>query len=281
MPINLATKFAPVTSDLLKARRKTEAMTNQDWDWDGVGAINVYTLSDPVMGNYNPTGSGNRYGNPTEVEDTIQTFTLVRDRSWSKVMDKKNKQDTLAIRQPGKYLAQATKNVLVPEMDTYILQTIATAGNTASRDAITAKSATTSGNAYSNFTTINAQITDDESPTEGRVCGMTANYYNLLKQGGFVLNSDAAYADRKSGDLGSVDGCPVMIIPSNRMPSTSGAIDLVITHPSATVAPEKLEDYTLHNNPPGFSGDLLEYRHRYDCFVDVNRVKTIGLHAVA
>lgn len=281
MPINLATKFAPVTSDLLKARRKTKAMTNQDWDWDGVGAINVYTLSDPVMGNYNPTGSGNRYGNPTEVEDTIQTFTLVRDRSWSKVMDKKNKQDTLAIRQPGKYLAQATKNVLVPEMDTYILQTIATAGNTASRDAITAKSATTSGNAFSNFTTINAQITDDESPTEGRVCGMTANYYNLLKQGGFVLNSDAAYADRKSGDLGSVDGCPVMIIPSNRMPSTSGAIDLVITHPSATVAPEKLEDYTLHNNPPGFSGDLLEYRHRYDCFVDVNRVKTIGLHAVA
>lgn len=281
MPINLATKFAPKTSDLLKARRKTEQMVNQDWDWDGVGAINVYTLSDPVMGNYNANGSGNRYGNPTEVEDTIQTFTLVRDRSWAKIMDKKNKQDTLAIRQPGAYLAQATKNVLVPEMDTYILQTIASAGATASRDSIVAKAATTLSNAYSNFTTINAQITDDESPTEGRVCGMTANYYNLLKQSGFVLNSDNAYADRKTGNLGDVDGVPVQIIPSNRMPATSGAIDLVITHPSTTVAPEKLEDYTLHNNPPGISGDLLEYRHRYDTFVDSNRVKCIGLHAVA
>lgn len=281
MAINLATKFENKTSDLLKARRKTAGMTNDDWDWDGVGAINVYTLLDPVMQNYNATGSGNRYGNPTEVEDTIQTFTLVRDRSWAKIMDKKNKQDTLAVRQPGKYLAQATKNVLVPEMDAYILQTIATAGNTASRDAIVAKSATSSANAYSNFTTINAQITDNEAPTEGRVCGMTANYYNLLKQGGFVLNSDTAYADRKSGDLGDVDGCPVTIIPSGRMPSTSGAIDLVITHPSATVAPEKLEDYTLHNNPPGISGDLLEYRHRYDTFVDTNRVNCIGLHAVA
>lgn len=281
MPINLATKFAPVTSDLLKARRKTEGMVNQDWDWDGVGAINVYTLADPVMGNYNANGSGNRYGNPTEVEDTIQTFTLVRDRSWAKIMDKKNKQDTLAIRNPGAFLAQATKNVLVPEMDTYILQTIATAGNGASRDGIVAKAATTSTNAFSNFTTINAQITDDECPTEGRVCGMTSNYYNLLKQSGFVLNADNAYEDRKTGNLGTVDGVPVQIIPSSRMPATSGAIDLVITHPSATVAPEKLEDYTLHNNPPGISGDLLEYRHRYDTFVDANRVKCIGMHAVA
>ena len=281
MAINLASKFAGKTSDLVKARRKTAGMTNQDWEWDGVGAINVYTLTDPVMGNYNANGSGNRYGNPTEVEDTIQTWTLSRDRSWTKIIDKKNKQDTLAIRQPGKYLAQATKNVFVPEMDTYILQTIATAGNLASRDAIVAKSATSSANAYSNFTTINAQITDDEFPTEGRVSGMTANYYNLLKQSGFVLNSDNAYEDRKTGNLGTVDGVPVQIIPSNRMPATSGAVDLVITHPSATVAPEKLEDYTLHNNPPGISGDLLEYRHRYDAFVDSNRVKAIGLHAIA
>ena len=65
------------------------------------------------------------------------------------------------------------------------------------------------------------------------------------------------------------------------MPSTSGAIDLLISHPDATVAPEKLVDYTLHNNPPGISGNLLEYRHRYDAFVDVNKVNMIGMHAVA
>lgn len=281
MPINLATKFENKTSDLLKARRKTTGMTNDDWSWDGVGAINVYTLTDPVMGNYNPTGTGNRYGNPSEVEDTIQTFTLVRDRSWSKIMDKKNKQDTMAIRQPGKYLAQATKNVLVPEMDAYILQSIATAGATAARDNIVADGATTAANAYVNFLAINAQITDDEAPTEGRIAGMTATYYNFLKQGGFVLDSDSAYRDRKTGNLGTVDNVNVVIIPSNRMPSTSGAIDLLITHPSATVAPEKLEDYTLHNNPPGISGDLLEYRHRYDAFVDTNKVKEIGMHAIA
>lgn len=284
MAINLATKYEGKTSDLLKARRKSEPFVNNDWNWDGVNAINVYTLTDPTMGNYDPTAASNRYGTPSEVQDTIQTWTLSRDRAWTKVIDKKNYQDTMMIRKPGKYLAQATKNVLVPEMDAYIFQTIATAANVANRGIIVANTATTSANAFSNFTTINAQITDDEAPEGGRVAAMTAAYYNQLKQGGFVLNSDLAYKDRKSGDLGQVDGVDVYIVPSGRMPSVTIAaatkvVDLIIGHPDAAVAPEKLTDYTLHNNPPGYSGDLLEYRHRYDCFTDSNKIKEYGFHA--
>jgi hypothetical protein len=281
MAINLATKFESKTSELQKARRKTKGMTNQDWSWDGVNAIVVTTLTDPTMGNYDPNGGANRYGNATEVEDTEQTWTLTRDRSWTKTIDKKHAEDKLRIKKPGKYLAQATKNILVPEMDAYILQVIATAGAVYNRDDIVTDAATTANNAYTNFLDINANITDNEAPEEGRVAGMTAAYYNFLKQGGFVLDSDSAYRDRKTGNLGTVDGVSVTIIPSSRMPATSGAIDLLITHPSATVAPEKLVDYTLHKNPPGISGDLLEYRHRYDAFVDVNKVNSIGMHAVA
>jgi len=280
MAVNAATVFQSRTSDLLKVKRKSKGFTNQDWSWDGSSAIIVSTLTDPTMNNYNPNGA-NRYGNATEVEDTQQTWTLTRDRSWTKTIDKKNYQDSMMIRKPGKYLAQATKNVLVPEMDAYIFQTIATTGAVYDRDDIVADGATSSANAYTNFTAINANITDNEAPEEGRVAAMTATYYNFLKQSGFVLNSDLAYKDRKSGYLGTVDGVEIVIVPSNRMPSTSGAIDLLISHPDATVAPEKLVDYTLHNNPPGISGNLLEYRHRYDAFVDVNKVNMIGMHAVA
>lgn len=279
--ITLAKKYEKKTSDLIVARRKTSRMTNDDWSWEGTNSIIVTTLSDPVMGDYNPNGPGDRYGNASEVEDTTQEWPLIQDRSWTKTMDKKNIQDAMGIRQPGKYLAQATKNVLVPEIDAYILQIIATAGATADRDDIVADGATSAANAYTNFLDINSRITDDECPTEGRIAGMTAQYYNYLKQGGFVLDSDSAYRDRKTGNLGTVDGCEVVIIPSKRMPVTSGAIDLLITHPSVTAAPEKLVDYTLHKNPVGISGYKLEYRHRYDGFADINRLKCIGMHAVA
>lgn len=277
MAINLAQKYESKTSDLLKARRKSKAFTNDDWSWDGVNSINVYTLTDPTVGNYTPNGN-NRYGEATEVEDTVQNFALSRDRAWTKTIDKSNYQDTMMIRKPGKYLAQATKNVMVPEIDTYIFQTIATVGALYDRDDIVADSATTLSNAYTNFLDINANITNNEAPEEGRVAAMTASYYNFLKQSGFVLASDSAYADRKSGDLGTVDGVKIVIVPSSRMPANT---DLIISHPAATVAPEKLIDYTLHQNAPGISGDLLEYRHRYDAFVDVNKVNMIGIHKTA
>lgn len=115
MAINAATKFASKTSDLLYTERKTRLVTNQDYDFDGVETVKVYTLTDPTIGNYDPSGGANRYGNPTEVEDTVQTFTLARDRSWTKTIDKSNYQDTQMIRKPAKYLAQATRNVLVPK----------------------------------------------------------------------------------------------------------------------------------------------------------------------
>jgi len=278
MAVNLASKFEKKTSEALSAGRKTKLVTNQNWSWDGVNAINVYTLTDPTMGDYNVNGGQARYGNATEVEDTVQTFTLSRDRAWTKTIDKSNYTDSMMVRKPGKYLAQATKNVTIPEIDTYVIQTIVTAGEAASRDDIVTDAATTAVNAYTNFLTINADISDKEAPVEGRVALLTPAYVNFIKQSTLLDSSDLSYKDKKSGVLGTIDGVKLVEVPSVRMPANT---DLVITHPSVTVSPEKLVDYTLHKNPVGVSGDQLEYRHRYDAFVDVNKVNCIGIHKTA
>lgn len=283
MSINLASKFVDKTTELLKAKAKTSSIVNSEWSWDGVNAINIYTLTDPTMNNYAANGS-NRYGSPNEVQDTKQTFTLSRDRSWTNTIDMANYQDTLEIRKPAKFLAQATKNVLVPEVDTYRLAALATAGALTSagpngtitaRNAIVTAGASTASNSYSNLLTINADITNNEAPEDGRVVVMIPSYYNLLKQGGFILDGDAAYNDLKTGSLGTVDGLQVVICPSSRMPS---ATDLIITHPINMAAPEKLKDYTVHKNPPGVNGYLIEYRIRYDAFVDLAKIFTLGIH---
>lgn len=283
MAVNLATKFQEKTSELLKAKAKTTSIVNQDWSWDGVNAIKVYTLTDPIMNNYTPNGNY-RYGSPNEVQDTIQTFTLSRDRSWTNTIDMLNFQDTLEIRKPAKFLAQATKNVLVPEIDAYRLAVLGTAGaltnggnygTITARNAIVTAGATTAANAYTNFLTLQADITNNEGTEEGRVAVMTSTYYNLLKQGGFILDSDSAYKDLKSGNLGTVDGTTVVVCPSSRMPTNT---DLIITHPNALVAPEKLREYQVHKNPPGVSGYLIEYRIRYDAFFDLNRIFNLAIH---
>jgi len=170
------------------------------------------------------------------------------------------------------------------EVDTFRLATLATAGaltNGGNYGTITARNnivtagATTAANAYTNFLTLQADSTNNEAPEDGRVALMTASYYNLLKQGGFVLDSDKGQGKLDSGDLGMVDGCKIVVVPSGRMPS---ATDLIITHPSALCAPEKLKDYQVHKNPPGVSGYLIEYRIRYDAFFDLNKIFSLAIH---
>ena len=61
-----------------------------------------------------------------------------------------------------------------------------------------------------------------------------------------------------------------------RLPADFG---FMAAHPCATVAPVKLEDYTVHKNPPGISGALVEGRICYDAFTLDNKVKAIYYQA--
>ena len=54
----------------------------------------------------------------------------------------------------------------------------------------------------------------------------------------------------------------------------------LIAHPSATVAPTKLESYKTHLDPPGISGQLVEGRIVYDAFVLENKAKALYYQTV-
>jgi len=278
MAVNTAGKYSGKVSNLVKAAAKTTTIVNQDWEWDGVDNIKVYTLTDPTVGNYSKTGT-TRYGTISEVDDTIQTWTLARDRAWTKSMDTGNIQDTNGVRNPGRYVAQAVKHVMVPEIDAYRLAALVTAGGTARSTTLLAAAATTSSNAYTNFLTLNAAITDGEGFEDGRVAVMTQTYYNMLKlASGFTLASDKAYSDLRNGVVGNVDGVTVVVCPSSRSPANT---DLIITHPKVMVAPEKLKEFKIHDNPMGINGFAIEYRHRYDAFVDTSKLTCLAIHKTA
>ncbi len=279
MAINLASKFESKTSDLIKAKAKTTLIVNDNWSWDGVNAIKVYTLTSVAVGDYNPAAASSRYGTAAEVQDTVQTWTLARDRAWTVTMDALNEQDTQGVRRPGKYVAQMVRERMVPEIDAYRLAALVTAAGVPRSTAIVAAGATSAANAYSNFLALNGNITDQEGVEDGRVAIMTQAYLDLLKQStGFTLASDQAYSDRKSGVVTTVDGTKVVVCPSSRMPANT---DLIITHKDVMVSPEKLKDVIVHKNPVGINGHVIEYRHRYDAFVDINRLNCVAVHKTA
>lgn len=121
------------------------------------------------------------------------------------------------------------------------------------------------------------RLDDAEVPEVGRVLVATPATYALMKKcKDIVMETNVGNELRLKGVIGILDGMTVQKIPAVRLPAGFG---FLVAHPCATVAPVKLEDYTIHENPPGISGSLVEGRICYDAFVLDNKAKAIYYQA--
>lgn len=277
MAMNLASKFADKIDERFKVKLLTQPGVNEDYDWSGVATISVYGIDTVAMGNYTRSGTA-RYGTVTELGNTKQDLTLARDRSFTFSIDKGNFTETMMKMRAGEALARELDEVTMPEIDVYRLAAWNTAADANGKDDVVADAATTASNAYSNFLALNESLSDDKVPSPGRVAFMTGAYYSFLKQSNFVVDSEQAYKDRKTGTYGTVDGVQLIVVPSSYMPANT---DLILVHPSAMVSPRKLEEYKTHVDPPGINGWLVEGRIIYDSFILNNKVDAIAVHRTA
>ena len=81
--INLATKFEKRLDERFRLQSLTDVACGNQYDWDGVNAIKVWTLDAPVLTDYNPNGGMNRFGTVSEVTDELNTYQLMKKRSFS------------------------------------------------------------------------------------------------------------------------------------------------------------------------------------------------------
>jgi N4-gp56 family major capsid protein len=275
LAVNLASKYSSAVDERFKLKSLTDAAVNNNYDWAGVNAVTVYSIPTVAMGDYSMTGT-TRYGTAAELGNVTQTMTLTRDRSFTFVIDKKNQQDTMNVMEAGKALARQIDEVIVPEIDTYRLAAMSAAGIAAGN---TATAAVTASNAYSVLLNGGVALDEDKVPQGGRVAFVTPAYYSLLKlDNTFIKSSEIAQNMLINGQVGEVDGVKIVKVPSIYLPANTA---FIITNSIATVAPKKLQDYKIHDNPPGINGNLIEGRIRYDAFVLNNKANAIYVHKTA
>lgn len=272
MAIDLATKFQPHTDEQFKAESKKSLLTNQDYKWTGAHTIKVYRVSTSGMNDYNRRGEKNgnwsRYGAVAGLDATTEEMTLKKDRSFTFAIDKLDTDETLQQLAAASALARQNREVVIPEVDAYTYSVMATnAGHKPDELELTAE------NLYDQILTGSQALDDAEVPENGRVLVVIPAIYNLLKKcKDIAMETNVGNELRLKGVIGILDGMNVQKIPANRLPVGFG---FMIAHPAATVAPVKLEDYTIHENPPGISGALVEGRIVYDAFVLANKSKAI------
>lgn len=276
MAINLVTTFKPLVDEKFTTASKKSLLTNTDYDWTGAHSIKVYKISTSAMNDYGRTGpaQGNwsRYGAVASLDAVTEELTLKKDRSFTFAIDKLDTDETAQQLQAASALERQLREVVIPEVDSYTYGIMcANAGTVPAAKALTAT------NIYVEILAGSEDLDNAEVPETGRVLVVTPATYALMKKcKDITMETDIGNDLRLKGVIGILDGMTVQKIPANRLPAGFG---FMIAHPCATVAPTKLEDYTIHDNPPGISGALVEGRICYDAFTLDNKVKAIYYQA--
>lgn len=276
MAIELVTKFLPYVDEQFSTESKKSLLTNQDFNWTGANTVKVYKISTGSMNDYGRSGTtgGNwsRYGEVESLDATTEAFTLSKDRSFTFAIDTLDSDETVQMLEAASALARQLREVVIPEVDTYIYsKMVAGAGTKPTALALTSE------NIYDEIIKANNTLDNAEVPEAGRYLVVTPDVYILMKKcKDIVMETEIGNDLRLKGVVSNLDGANVLKVPASRLPVNFG---FMLCHPCATVAPEKLASYNTHVNPPGINGQLVEGRIVYDAFVLDNKKKAIYYQA--
>ena len=277
MAIDLVEKFLPYVDEQFSTESKKSLLTNQDFTWNGAHTVKVYKITTSAMNDYDRNGAKSaaqwsRYGAVADLAATTEEFTLKKDRSFTFAIDKLDTDETAQQLAAATALARQNRAVVIPEVDAYTYGVMCSkAGHKPEAKALSAS------NIYTEILAASEALDNAEAPETGRVLVVTPAVYVLMKKcKDIVMETDVGNDLRLKGVIAMLDGMSVQKIPANRLPADFG---FMVAHPVAAVAPVKLEDYTIHDNPPGISGALVEGRICYDAFVLDNKAKAINYQA--
>lgn len=275
--INLVTKFLPYVDEIFTTESKKSLVTNNDFDWIGAHAVKVYKIGTAQLNDYDRNGAKastqwSRYGAVQDLDATTEELALTKDRSFTFVIDKLDQDETGNALNSASALAREVRQVVIPEVDTYTYNKMVTGSGT-KPDAITL----TKDNIYTEIIKAGNALDNAEVPETERVLVVTPDVHLLMKQcADITMETDIGNDMRLKGVIGNLDGATVVKVPAARMPKDFG---FMLCHKVATVAPTKLEDYKVHQDPPGINGSLIEGRICYDAFVLENKAKAIYYQA--
>ena len=276
MAINLAEKYSSKVEERYYLDSIVAGKTSKAYDWDGVKTIKVYDIETYEPNDYTRSGS-NRYGEPQEVQDTLQIMTITQDKSNALTVDKGNNTQQMMIKNAGKVANRQIRERYVPMLDKYCLNAWANFKHTDTEEE--------GGKVYQPLSGVDASLTKSNI-VERIVAGETAminekvpmtNCYLYIGATDFAkltLSPEFLNLEKlgqkavEKGKVGEVHDLSVVRVPDSYLPE---GVNFMIVKKDAVLAPVQIKDMKLHQDPPGLSGHLLEFRWIFDAFVLKNK----------
>ena len=259
---NFHTKYSTKVIERFYQESLTESAFSKSYDMDftGVKTVKISSINTVPMNPYSRTGA-NRYGEPTDLEDTVKEYMMTQDRAFTFIIDKGDNMEQNMIKSAGKAISRQLREVVTPEIDVYRLKVWAeNAGQKPGSISAPTK------------TTIFGQILDGKValdnklvPAKNRILFVgSVAYKALLHCEEYIRLNDLGSKSVVNGQVGEILGMKVVFVPDNYLPE---GVHFMIVHKGSAISPVKLHEYKVHKDPPGISGHLAEGRFIYDAFV--------------
>lgn len=269
---NLAVSYAHEIDERFTKGSQVAIAVNNNYKFKGDRTVRVYSYPTAPLNDYSRTGA-NRYGTPMDVLRNVQTMSVDQDKGFALTLDKGDLVQSEMNNSAARSLQRQIDEVLVPAYDTYVLAKMA---SSAIANGSYASSTITKTNAFTAFLDAYQYLGEHNVPDTGRVCFCSYGYLTLIMtDSNFIKASDIAQDQLMKGYVGKIFGVPVVLVDGQRLPAGSA---FILVHRSACTAPKQLNEFKVHDNPPGISGYLIEGRFIFDAFVLNEKCDGIYFH---
>lgn len=246
-------------------RSLTDGLFNHDLDqeFSGVRTVHVKSIQTSPLQEYDRSkqvGTGSRYGVTHEVGDEEQTFEMAKDVSLSLSIDKGNNVEQFNMKRAGEVMNAYRDEVILPAVDKHRMKKWGEgAGIHLTLDADPTKATIAE-------TIIKAHNLQRNARVTGRSVLIVPyeNMHVLSLADEWIKLNDLGKETLTKGTVGRFDDMDVVPFINELMPAN---IKFMILNPKAAIAPMKINSFKGHVDPPGLSGDLLEFRMMFDAFV--------------
>ena len=266
---NLATKYASQLDQIWTHASYTDNWINKKYDFDGVDTVKVYTVTTVAPSDYNRSGTGDRFGGNAELQDTVATYQITKDKSFKIAIDRGNYEQQMRAKKAGEVMKYEMNEQIIPMIDKDRLATVA-AGAIAVSQAYTITT-----DAYQDTLKLNEALDETKAPLEGRVLWVTPAEYNKIKT---AITTDilaSGYNDKLVGKgfVGELDGVPVVKVPTSYFPT---GVYALMAHRDALLGVRQVTETRIITDSEFVSGSILLGRFIFGSFILKGKEKGVA-----
>ena len=269
MAVNLALKYESQLDQIWTHASYTDNWINKKYNFDGVDTVKVYTVTSVAPGDYSRTSTGDRFGGNAELQDTIATYQLTKDKSFKIAIDRGNFEQGMRAKKAGEVMRYEMNEQIIPMIDADRLATAA-AGATAVSQSVTATS-----DAYQDTLKLNEYLDECKAPLSGRVLWVTPAEYNLVKTAITTNILASGYNDKLVGKgfVGELDGVPVVKVPTSYFPA---GVKAILCHRDSLLGVRQITETRIITDSEFVSGSILLGRFIFGSFVLKGKEKGVA-----